>query len=290
MVIVASVFEEKSLKALEKLSVTHILVNELNFSSGVNGFDLEGLRSITDKAHQLGLKVIVKADRLFDQSELKKLVSFLEYLEKIEVDEILFSDLTIKMLVDKYNLNLKTIYAPETLLTNKYDVQELKKDGFDCCVISKDIPLADMFEIALSNKDYCYLRVHGPILISYGLRRFISVYLDDFKEYTDNYYLCEENRETKLPIVEKETGTWLYGYTLQSISEINNIFQQPLKGIIFDNMLYDDQYTVEVIKIYKDVLNQKIDYQQALDKLLQLNDEIVYTEISEIKKTALDKE
>ena len=55
-------------------------------------------------------------------------------------------------------------------------------------------------------------------------------------------------------------------------------------------MLYDDQYTVEVIKIYKDVLNQKIDYQQALDKLLQLNDEIVYTEISEIKKTALDKE
>lgn len=290
MVIVASVFEEKSLKALEKLSVTHILVNELNFSSGVNGFDLEGLRSVTDKAHQLGLKVIVKADRLFDQSELKKLVSFLEYLEKIEVDEILFSDLTIKMLVDKYNLNLKTIYAPETLLTNKYDVQELKKDGFDSCVISKDIPLADMFEIALSNKDYCYLRVHGPILISYGLRRFISVYLDDFKEYTDNYYLCEENRETKLPIVEKETGTWLYGYTLQSISEINNIFQQPLKGIIFDNMLYDDQYTVEVIKIYKDVLNQKIDQHQALDKLLQLNDEIVYTEISEIKKTALDKE
>ena len=74
------------------------------------------------------------------------------------------------------------------------------------------------------------------------------------------------------------------------LNEIDNIFQQPLKGLVFDNMLYDDEYTIEVIKIYKDVLNQKIDYQSALDKLRQLNDKIIYTDISEIKKTALDKE
>ena len=77
---------------------------------------------------------------------------------------------------------------------------------------------------------------------------------------------------------------------MQSLNEIDNIFQQPLKGLVFDNMLYDDEYTIEVIKIYKDVLNQKIDYQSALDKLRQLNDKIIYTDISEIKKTALDKE
>ncbi len=290
MRIVTSVFEKKSLSTLKKLGVTHILINELEFSSGIKGFDLTELKSVTIKAHQLGLKVIIKADRLFDQSELEKLVSYLKYLESIKVDEVLFSDLTVKMLVDKYRINLKTVYAPETLLTNKYDVQQLKTDGFDSCVISKDIPLEDMFEIAISNEDYCYLRVHGPILISYGLRRFISVYLDDFKEYSDNYYLCEENRETRLPIVEKETGTWVYGYTLQSISEISNIIKQPLKGIIFDNMLYDDKYTIEVIKIYKDVLNQKVDYQSALAKLIKLNDKVIYTEISEIKKTALDKE
>ena len=290
MNIVVSVFKEQSLTTLKKLNVTHILVNEMKFSSGTKGFDLKGLKTITAKAQQLGLKVIVKADRLFDQSELEELVSFLKYLQLIKVDDILFSDLTIKILVDKHKINLKTIYAPETLLTNKYDVQQLKIDGFDSCVISKDIPLSDMYEIALSNKDYCYLRVHGPILISYGLRRFVSVYLNEPKEYTENYYLREEHRETLLPIVEKETGTWIYGDTLQSLNEIDNIFQQPLKGLVFDNMLYDDEYTIEVIKIYKDVLNQKIDYQSALDKLRQLNDKIIYTDISEIKKTALDKE
>lgn len=290
MRIVTSVFEEKSLLTLKKLNVTHVLVNELNFSSAIKGFDLKELKNIVNKAHQLQLKVIVKADRLFNQSELDELVTFLKYLATIEIDEILFSDLTIKMLVDEHNLKLKTIYAPETLLTNKYDVQQLQIDGFDSCVISKDIPLVDMFEIVSSNKNYCYLRVHGPILISYGLRRFISVYLDEFKEYTDNYYLKEEHRETLLPIVEKETGTWVYGDTLQSISEINTIFKQALKGIIIDNMLYDDEYTIKVVKIYKDVLEQKIDYEKAMEKLSLLDEKINYTAISEIKKTALDKD
>lgn len=218
------------------------------------------------------------------------MLAFLQYLDVIAVDEILFSDLTIKMLADQYALKMKTIYAPETLLTNKYDVRQLQLDGFDSCVISKDIPLTEMFDIAASNKDYCYLRIHGPILISYGLRRFISVYLNEFKEYTDNYYLCEEHRETRLPVVEKESGTWLYGYTLQSVNEIVNICQRPLKGIIFDNMLYDDEYTIAVIKIYEDVIGQKLDSQKALEKLMQLNEKIIYTDISEIKKTALDKE
>ena len=290
MRIVTSVFQEQSLTALKKLQVTHILVNELKFSSGIKGFDLQGLKNITEQAHQLNLQVIVKADRLFNQSELPELLAFLQYLDVIAVDEILFSDLTIKMLADQYALKMKTIYAPETLLTNKYDVRQLQLDGFDSCVISKDIPLTEMFDIAASNKDYCYLRIHGPILISYGLRRFISVYLNEFKEYTDNYYLCEEHRETRLPVVEKESGTWLYGYTLQSVNEIVNICQRPLKGIIFDNMLYDDEYTIAVIKIYEDVIGQKLDSQKALEKLMQLNEKIIYTDISEIKKTALDKE
>ncbi|NLZ75553.1 MAG: hypothetical protein GX914_03525 [Erysipelotrichia bacterium] len=290
MRIVTSVFEKKSLLTLKKLNVTHILVNELKFSSAIKGFDLDQLKDITNKAHQLQLKVIVKADRLFNQSELNELLIFLKYLEEIEIDEVLFSDLTIKMLIDKHNLKLKTIYAPETLLTNKYDVQQLQIDGFDSCVISKDIPLGDMFEIASSNKDYCYLRVHGPILISYGLRRFVSVYLNEPKEYTENYYLREEHRETLLPIVEKETGTWIYGDTLQSISEIKTILKQPLKGIVFDNMLYDDEYTIEVVKIYKDVLDKKVDCKKAIEKLYLLDEKINYTDISEIKKTALDKE
>lgn len=290
MRIVTSVFQEQFLTALKKLQVTHILVNELKFSSGIKGFDLQGLKNITEQAHQLNLQVIVKADRLFNQSELPELLAFLQYLDVIAVDEILFSDLTIKMLADQYALKMKTIYAPETLLTNKYDVRQLQLDGFDSCVISKDIPLTEMFDIAASNKDYCYLRIHGPILISYGLRRFISVYLNEFKEYTDNYYLCEEHRETRLPVVEKESGTWLYGYTLQSVNEIVNICQRPLKGIIFDNMLYDDEYTIAVIKIYEDVIGQKLDSQKALEKLMQLNEKIIYTDISEIKKTALDKE
>lgn len=290
MNIMVSLHKAENLQLLKDLKVTHIIVNDECFASGIDGLAKDQLANDIKEIHNAGLKAVIKADRLYDQSELKDLEEYLVFVNDCKADMVLFSDVTIKTLVDKLHLSLECVYAPETLLTNKFDVEQLRYDNFDSCVISKDIPLEDVYDIAEYNDGYCYLRVHGPILISYSKRRFISVYFGQEKEYKDKYYLQEESRTVKLPIVEKQKGSWVYGYTLESFEEIKTISEKPFKGIIIDNMLQDDKYTLRCVELYSAVLNKKMSAEEALDALKAIDDAIEYTSINEIRRTFLEKE
>lgn len=289
MKIVVSQKTDKYLSELKKLDVTDIIISDDHFSSAVNGLNDDELKEMTIKIHDNDLNCIVRVDRLYQESELESLKEYLKYLESISVDAILFSDIALSTIIKEAKLNLKAIYAPETLLTNSYDIEELKNDGIDNCVISKDIPFDNMLDIAHKVKDYCFLRVFGEILISYGRRRFISAYLRKLDEYRDNYFLQEETRTQLLPIVEKENGTWLYGYCLQSFNELEKISESGLTGIIIDEVFKDDDFTIEIVRLHHELLNKKISVEQALERLKQLDDR-EYCSLSEVKQTILEKE
>lgn len=241
-------------------------------------------------AHQKGYKCICKVDRLYMESELEQLTQYLKHLSEIKIDDILISDLGVKQLVEENQLPFKCIYAPETLLTNQYDVQVIHDDGFAGCVISKDIVLKDMLDIANSQPEYCYLRGYGPILISYSKRRFISLYLQEEQEHINDYYLTESNRpEQRLPIVEKQMGSWLYGPTLICFDSLTDIKKSKLAGLIFDGNLYDDDFNLQVVEQFFACEEGKINASEALENIKRLNQTIEYTSLSEIKKTGLDK-
>lgn len=290
MNIIVSVKTAKNLATLKSLGISHIMINDETFSSGIKGLDKDSLANMVSLIHGENLKCVVKCDMLYDERNLDSLKDYLVFLNELKVDAVLFSDITIKVLVDQNNLNLQTIYAPETLLTNKYDVEVLKQDDFSNCVISKDIPLSDAYDIVNYINDYCYIRVHGEILISYSKRRFISAYYGEDKEYIDRYYFVEESRENKMPVVERRDGFWMYGYTLESLSQISTIASLPFRGVIIDNILEDDDYSLEVVKLYMAVLNKEISEDEAFEKLSSLNENVVYMGIDDIKRTCLKKE
>lgn len=290
MEIIVSLNKKENLLSLQQLKVTHVLISDGYFSSGTASLSRSEIADFIDEAHRLNLKVMVRLDRLYDESELNDLQEYLTFLNQRKADGLLFSDVGVKMLVEQNHLELQTLYAPETLLTNSYDVTALREDGFGGCVVSKDIPLEDSYQIINDNPDYCYLRLFGPILLSYSKRHFISMYLDEEKEHRDDYYLQEETRDLLMPMVEKEKGSWLYGNCLQSLDRIKEIYQLPLKGVLFDGIIYDDEFVLTALKNHIEVLNDKISAEEALQSLEKQECKAVFSSISEIRKTSLNKE
>ncbi len=116
------------------------------------------------------------------------------------------------------------------------------------------------------------------------------MYLNDYKEYKDRYYLQEESRTLKLPVVEKETGCWCYGPSLESFEEIGMLYYHPFRGVIIDSIFEDDLYQLKTVKLYQQVLNHQLSAAEALEQLQQLNKDITYTALNQIKKTFLEKE
>ncbi len=275
-----------TVKKLDRNLVEGVIVNSQGFSSGLSAHSIE---KITELAHHSNFKVIVRLDCLYSEDVIKDIRVYLRYLEEADVYGVLCTDLAVKVLIEEEKLNLKVIYAPETLLTNCYDVQEMREEGFDHCVISKDIPLSDVYDILNRVQDYCWLRIHGPILLSYSARHYVSSYLER-NCHNELFELQESTRNDRLAMIEKEAGSWLYGACLESFGEIENLMSSPVDALVIDNIYLSDDYTLRSLELYKNVLSGELTAEQAIDLLRAFDLNINYSSLSEIKKTVLDKE
>ena len=288
MNIIISLNDIENLASAARFPISHLLIGDGHFSSDSLTKERSQISRFIAEAHKLGLKVIVRVDRLYEEHELEELRDYLSFLNDHKADGLLISDLAAAMLVEEEGLNLACLYAPETLLTNSRDVRQLLQSGMKGCVISKDIPLAAMKQIALNNPEGCWLRVYGPQLIAYSRRRFVELYLQDGREHKENYFLQEESRPQKLPIIEKRTGSWLYGPCLQSLAEIRDIMTWPLQGIIFDGAFGSDQQVLKALELHLKVLKGQLSAEEAAGQLPV--QQAGYQALSAIRRTVMDKE
>ena len=276
-----------TLNKLNKEMVSGVIVNSASFSSGLSSHELS---DILEAFNTTDFKCIIRLDRLYNEEEIEEIKERLKQLADNGIYGVLCTDLAVKVIVEEMKLDLKVIYAPETLLTNYLDIQELRNEGFDHCVISKDIPLNDAYEIINQVPDYCWLRIHGPILLSYSLRRFVSSYLEKPDNEPGLYELQESTREDRLPFIEKKEGSWLYGTCLESFSEFNKLQELPVAGLLIDNAFMNDENTLKVLELYEKVYKDPLFAPEALKELAEYDETVEYSSLREIKKTILEKE
>ena len=275
-----------TVKKLDRELVEGVILNSLHYSSGLSAHSLVKIAELASKSD---FKVLVRVDRLYSEEEIDNIRVYLRGLENAGVYGVLCTDLAVKVLVEEQNYNLRVIYAPETLLTNRYDVEELKNEGFDHCVISKDIPLDDVYDIIDHVRDYCWLRIHGPILLAYSARHYVSSYLE--KDCCNRIFEIQEStRDDRLTMIEKESGSWLYGMCLESFDEIAKLLSSPIHTLLVDNIYLSDDYTLKVLELYKEVISGTTEAEKALTMLKDYDSSILYNSLSEIRKTVLDKE
>ena len=278
MNVLVSLNKEKSLSRAARLAVSHALISDGRFSSGNSILTREQISSFISAAHRLDIRVIVRVDRLYDEDELDDLADYLRFLSGCQADGLLISDLAVWMLKEREELSLPCIYGPETLLTSSREIAQLKADGLEGCVISKEVPFRDVRAMAEANSGYCWLR------------RFISLYLEDEGEHADDYYLQEESRELMMPIIEKKAGSWLYGPTMHGLDAVREISVLPLCGVIFDGVFDRDEDVLKALQLHQQVLDGQLSEKEALKNLPDPDGRREYLSVLAVRDTVLNKE
>ncbi len=281
--------ELANIEKFRELGVDTLIIADERFSSSPCGLSREQLTTAITMIREAGMKAAVRVDRLFYEDELADLEAYLQMLSDRQADMVICTDIGIKQISERIRAGYETIYAPETLLTNGHEIESLRRDGVSGCVISKDITLREVYDIIRQVPDYCYLKIHGPVLLSYSGRGYISSYLERAGNYLEDYHLVEETRSDVLPIVEKNGESWLYHQTLQSFAEIGYLLQAPVRGLIIDNNLYSDDYTLKTVSLYRRVMTGEISSSEALDQLKGYDRSINYLDINDLKATWLQK-
>ena len=149
-----------------------------NYSLRANAknFSNEEIKSATQYAHKLNKKVYVTVNIVFHNADLKGIDEYLIYLDKINVDGIIASDILIIKRVKELGLKLHLCLSTQASILNKRAVDFWKNLGVKRIVLARE---ASRKEIKLIKERGIEVEtfIHGAMCTSFSGKCVLSNYM-----------------------------------------------------------------------------------------------------------------
>lgn len=155
-----------------------IYIGGVNFSLRANAknFNNEEIKQAVDYAHNINKKIYVTVNIVFHNEELKGLKEYLLYLDSINVDGIIASDIVVMKLHKELNLKLELHISTQASISNKESALFYKNLGAKRLVLARECSKKDIKEIkAVTNLDLEAF-IHGAMCTSISGRCVLSNY------------------------------------------------------------------------------------------------------------------
>ncbi len=241
-----------------------------------DNFDYDELKQATLYAHELNKKVYVTVNILAHNGDFNGLKEYLEYLEKINVDGVIVSDIGVMNYVKQYAPKLDIHVSTQANITNKYSAKTFCDYGAKRLVLARELSLNEIKEIrAFIPKDVeLEVFVHGAMCISYSGRCLLSNYFTGRDSNRGacvqacrwEYYITEKSRADKCKacnqkaeqyeIQEDNHGTYiLNSKDLNMIDYLKELKDAGISSIKIEGRMKSPYYVATVVNAYRRALN-----------------------------------
>lgn len=155
-----------------------IYIGGQNYSLRANAknFTLEEIKETVKYAHNLNKKVYVTVNIVFHDEDFQGLEDYLKYLDSVNVDAIIVSDIAVMNLWQKLNLKMELHVSTQASTLNKETARFYKELGATRVVLARECLKDNIKEI----KDYTSLEleafIHGAMCTSISGRCIMSNY------------------------------------------------------------------------------------------------------------------
>ncbi len=270
------------LKNIEKLSAyaDGFLVGNEDFGTRLtHSFTTEEIISAIHLAKKFSKSLFLVCNQMFTDKMLVEFKLWIEGLPIIDVSGIIIADLGAYRLLDELGLSKKTIYNPETLLTNSHDFNFLSKNRIFGAYIAKEITLEDVLSIGKKKEYQMFMVGHGHLNMFYSKRQLIDTFMAYQK--AENLYhnhqdlkIVEENRkEDPYPILEDKAGTHVFRSQMFSSLKHLEDLNKCIDFLVIDTIFKDDAYALEVLKMYKEEQEDRNTIKNLKEKYCEVWDE-----------------
>ena len=228
-------------------------------------YSLKEIEMINEYCLKENLKRYVTIDAFISEYDRVLVNDYLEFLKKLDVDGIYFTDLGIINVAGGMDLTNKLIYDPDTLLTNSLDVNFFLRQGIGT-VLARELSFDEVKDILEKNPAKCDMQVFGHLKMSYSKRQFMTNYFKYIDKEVDvlnkrSIRLVEENRNYKLPIIEDKYGTRIYSdYVLLMYKEYLELRPLLKRAIIDDTFIEKNELILAALRDYKRVSNMNAEF------------------------------
>lgn len=223
LVIIPNTLE--SINDLVKKDIDGLILSIKKLSVNASFYvDVNELDNIIKVVKDNNKNIYISLNKNMFNSDLEYLKDTLIKLNNMDIDKILFYDLSVLSLVNKLNINKELVIYQDHLNNSIYSHNFYKKRNINSSFISSDITHKEINDIKNSSNMSIFMYVYGYIPMSNSKRYLVTNYLKHInKDVKDKYYYIKE-RDNYYMIVEDNDGTTVYSKDkLNLINEIDKI-------------------------------------------------------------------
>ena len=149
-----------------------------NFSLRANAknFSLDELKEAAKYAHSLNKKIYVTVNIVFHDEDLDGLEDYLRYLDSINIDGIIASDITVIMLCKELKLSLSVCLSTQASTLNSRSVRFWQNLGVTRVVLAREASKEDIDSISKTGIEIETF-IHGAMCISFSGKCVLSNYM-----------------------------------------------------------------------------------------------------------------
>ena len=245
---------EKHLNKLLDDKIDAVLLSIENLSINSEYYiSLNKLREILPKIKEKNKEVFISVNKIMHNYDLEKLKICMQTLKELNVDKILFYDLSILSIADKLNITNKLVIYNEHSNASINSHKFYQSYGVDESLITSDITLEEINEIKKQTGIKLIVPVYGHIPIMYSRRYLLTNYFNHIKKQkTSPYYYFKQN-EDKYIIKEEPYGTGIYSGKIINLDEEYQKYQNTFDYIILYSNFIDASIYDNTIKHYLNI-------------------------------------
>ncbi|WP_416149249.1 peptidase U32 family protein [Salipaludibacillus sp. HK11] len=261
---------------------TAIMIGEERFGLRLAGeFNRQEVQEATNIAHKQGAKVYVAMNALFHNETLPLMPDYIQFLDRIGVDAIVFGDPAILINVREHGPNLKLHWNTETTATNWYTANYWGRKGAARAVLARELDMEAIVEIKEQANVEIEVQVHGMTCMFQSKRMLIGNYMAfqgrdlkvQGKSKDQSLVLHDPERNAKYPIWEDKNGTHIMSpKDMCIIDELEEMIEAEVDAFKIEGIQKDIIYLEKITKLYREAIDLYIEdpdtYHQQKEQFL----------------------
>ena len=221
-------------------------------------FTIEEIKEGVEFAHKLNKKVYVTVNIVLHNKEVKFLIDYLKQLDKIKVDAIIISDLTVLELAKKHT-NLEVHISTQQSTLNYEAVEHFKDLGVTRIVLGREVSKEEIETIQKVGLEI-EIFIHGAMCASYSGRCVLSNYLTNRDANRGgcsqicrwDVDLLDENKN----IIKGEKSFTFCSKDLSLLKYIKEICKMQITSLKIEGRMRSIYYIATVVSIYRKAIDE----------------------------------
>lgn len=206
-----------------------------------------------DSFKKLGKGVFLAFNKNIHNDELASLKDKLIKADKLNINGIIYYDVSLVKLKEDLGLKTNLIWSQEHMVTNYGTINYWYEKGVQYAYLSSEITKEEILDIKENSKARLFMNVFGYLPMFTSRRHLVNNYIDYFNLDDSGKNKTIYKEEKHYPIHDGTHGTTVYSdYILNVLDEdFSNI-----DYLVFNSFLIDDEVFKEVLYNFKNNITE----------------------------------